>query len=76
MRLKENYLDYNNLIIYTTFHQKEYQLIYHASNNGLSKTEIIKLFNKSNTWSKIFNIKIFSRRKNNKNIRNMNVIVY
>jgi len=41
MLIEPNFIDYNNIIIYTsTSYQQEYQLIYHGFNNGMSKENI------------------------------------
>ena len=45
MLLTPNYLDYNNLIIFSkTINQPEYQVLYHGFKNGLSKESINFLF--------------------------------
>ena len=58
--LTPDFLDYNNLIIFsTTIHQDEYQLIYHAFNNNLSKETIIEIFNNKYSFKDNFSIMIF-----------------
>ena len=45
MLLKENFIDYNNLIIFSkTIDQPEYQLLYHGFKNNLSKEDISLIF--------------------------------
>src|SRR5271169_1520861 len=42
--IKPDYIDYNNLIIFTTTpKQQEYQLLYHGFKNGLSKSQLAAL---------------------------------
>src|SRR5438093_4072450 len=44
MLLEPGFLDYNNLIIFTTTpNQQEYQLLYHGFLNGLSKESIASI---------------------------------
>lgn len=46
MILKEDFIDYNNLIIFSqSINKKEFQLIHHGFNNGLSKNDILTIFN-------------------------------
>jgi ABC-type bacteriocin/lantibiotic exporter with double-glycine peptidase domain len=41
MLIEPGFIDYNNIIIYTsTSYQQEYQLIYHGFNNGMTKENI------------------------------------
>ena len=45
MLITPNFLDYNNLIIFSkTIDQPEFQIIYHGFNSGLSKQHIVDIF--------------------------------
>ena len=51
--LTSNYLDYNNLIIFSkTIDQPEMQIIFNGFNNGLTKEDIIYIFNNQDTFNK------------------------
>ena len=52
MLLLPNFLDYDNLIIFSkTSQQPEYQLLYHGLKNGLSKHSLIKIFENQKSFS-------------------------
>ena len=52
MLLLPDFLDYDNLIIFSkTSQQPEYQLLYHGLKNGLSKQSLIKIFENQKSFS-------------------------
>ena len=52
MFLHEDFLDFNNLIMYTpTVHQLEYPLMYHGFNNNQTKIETMFIFNTSDKFN-------------------------
>ena len=56
--LSPNYLDYENLIIFSkTINQDEYQILYHAFRNKLSKESIIKIFEEQDKFDPSLSIK-------------------
>ena len=58
MLLTPNFLDYDNLIIFSkTVYQEEYQILYHGIKNRLSKESIIKIFEEQDKFDKTLNIR-------------------
>lgn len=69
MLLTPNFLDYNNLIIFSSsINQDEYQLLFHAFSSSLSKETIIEIFQKRDNFLDNYTIKdICDYYKINKN---------
>ena len=58
MLLEPNFLDYDNLIIFSkTIFQDEYQILYHAFMNNLSKENISKIFKDQDLFNPKLSIK-------------------
>ena len=63
MLLTQNYLDYENIIIFSkTIYQEEYQILNEGFKNGLTKESIINIFNEQDKFDKTLSIREICER--------------